>query len=89
MAAEIWSIGNLRNGPDFWVARYDFQVRLPDVPFKLAVIAIVWPGGVSHSAMSEKVKLGSVELFVESPLHPDQRTSSDRADWSVSCHNRK
>ena len=31
-------------------------------------------------------KLGSEEPFAESPLYPDERTSSDRADWSVSCH---
>src|ERR1700733_3076862 len=29
------------------------------------------------------VQLGSGEPFAESPLYPDERTSSDRADWSV------
>jgi hypothetical protein len=32
-----------------------------------------------------RVKLGSGEPFAKSPLFPDERTSSDRADWSVSC----
>jgi hypothetical protein len=36
-----------------------------------------------------RVKLGSGEPFAESPLYPDERTSSDRANWSVSCHHRK
>ena len=31
---------------------------------------------------------GSGEPFAESPLYPDERASSDRADWSVSCHER-
>jgi hypothetical protein len=33
-------------------------------------------------------KLGSGEPFAESPIHPDEWTSSDRADWSVSCQVR-
>jgi hypothetical protein len=32
--------------------------------------------------------LGS-DSEAESPLQSDERTSSDRADWSVSCQNRK
>jgi hypothetical protein len=31
------------------------------------------------------VKLRSGEPFAASPICPDERTSSDRADWSVSC----
>ena len=34
------------------------------------------------------VRLGSGEPFAESPLHADERTSSDRADWSVLCQRR-
>src|SRR5713226_2491640 len=36
----------------------------------------------------DSTKLGSGEPFAESPLYPDERTSSDRADWSVSCQQR-
>jgi hypothetical protein len=31
-----------------------------------------------------RAKLRSGEPFADSPLYPDERTSSDRADWSVS-----
>jgi invasion protein IalB len=31
---------------------------------------------------------GSGEPFAESPVCPDERTSSDRVDWSVSCQQR-
>src|ERR1700738_5314910 len=33
------------------------------------------------------VKLRSGVASAESPLYPDERTSSDRADWSVSCQS--
>ena len=39
-------------------------------------------------AKSVVVKLGSGEPFAESPLHPDERTSSDRTDWCVSVESR-
>ena len=39
----------------------------------------------SASGCPHRVNLGSGEPFAESPLYPDQRTSSDRADWSASC----
>ena len=35
-----------------------------------------------------RVEPGIGEPFAERPLCPDERTSSDRADWSVSCHFR-
>jgi hypothetical protein len=35
-----------------------------------------------------RVKRGSGEPFTESQLHPNERTSSVRADWSVSCQER-
>jgi hypothetical protein len=44
----------------------------------------------SHNAVGSEAWYGSnseVESHsAESPLYPDERTSSDRADWSVSCH---
>jgi hypothetical protein len=39
-----------------------------------------------HTPRPVWVKLGSGEPFAESPLHPDERTSSDRADRSVLYH---
>ena len=38
---------------------------------------VVWEVA-SRAGCSFRVKLGSGELFVESPLHPDERTLSDR-----------
>jgi len=34
-------------------------------------------------------KLGSGEPFAERPLYADERTSSNRADWSVSYQPRE
>jgi hypothetical protein len=37
------------------------------------------------SRLPASINLGSGGPFADSPLYPDERTSSDRADWSVSC----
>ena len=41
------------------------------------------------SATSAERKAGSGEPFAESSFYPYERTSSDRVDWSVSCHELK
>jgi hypothetical protein len=44
--------------------------------------------GVLSGGCLSWVELGSGEPFAQSPLHHDERTSSDRAEWSISCHRR-
>jgi pimeloyl-ACP methyl ester carboxylesterase len=47
-----------------------------------AVIPILNDAGLRTIAPTVR---GFGEPFAKSPLYPDEQTSSDRADWSVSC----